>query len=146
MGPTVQKAKAEACQLAIISRNEVSNRRMANPRSPCTGDCFWYVERRKINQYARQLRPGLKSAIQYPAAKPRFASLRTGSRSYRNKDEREVRGEACTLDSNVGDCALKEKAVLWMKFLDSSFVYNGFNTDFEFADASIAKHHIITED
>ena len=61
--------------------------------------------------------------------------------------EREVPEEAmCTLDSNVGDCALKERAILWMKFLDSSFVCHGFHADFEFADERIAKHHIIAED
>ena len=63
--------------------------------------------------------------------------------------EREVPKEVvCALDTklNVGDCALKERAVLWMKFLDSSFVCHGFHADFEFADERIAKHHIITED
>ena len=41
---------------------------------------------------------------------------------------------------------MKERAVVWMKFLDSSFVCHGLHTDFEFADERIAKHHIITED
>ena len=61
--------------------------------------------------------------------------------------EREVPKEVvCTLDSNFGNCTTKKKALLWMKFLDSSFVCHGFQTDFEFADERIAKHHIITED
>lgn len=61
--------------------------------------------------------------------------------------EREVPKEVvCTLDSNFGNCTTKKKALLWMKFLDSSFVCHGFHTDFEFADERIAKHHIITED
>ena len=61
--------------------------------------------------------------------------------------EREMPKEVvCTLESNFGDCAMKERAVLWMKFLDSSFVCHGFHTDFEFADKRIAKHHIIAED
>ena len=63
--------------------------------------------------------------------------------------EREVPKEfEGTLDTklNGGDCGLKERAVLWMKFLDSSFVCHGFHTNFEFADERIVKHHIITED
>ena len=46
----------------------------------------------------------------------------------------------------VGDCALKERAVLWMKFLDSSFVCHGFHADFEFEEERIAKHHVVAED
>lgn len=61
--------------------------------------------------------------------------------------EREVPKEVmCTLDGKVSDCALKERAVLWTKFLYSSFVCHGFHADFEFPEECIAKHHIIAED
>ena len=61
--------------------------------------------------------------------------------------EREVPTEVvCTLDSNFGDCTIKERAVLWMKFLDLIPVCHGFPMDFEFPDERIAKHHVIAED
>ena len=61
--------------------------------------------------------------------------------------EREVPREVvCTLESDFGYCAMKERAVLWMNFLETSFVCHGFEADLDFADEGIAKHNIITED
>ena len=61
--------------------------------------------------------------------------------------EREVPREVvCTLESIIGGCALKERAVLWMKILETSFVCHGFTVNFEFADDRIIKHSIIAED
>lgn len=126
---------------------------MARPHFPCKGDCFRYLECHRVKSTNTSVSFARVEKVRYNnqlvvtevcfIKKEEENRIETKIRYH----EREVPKEAmCTLDSKVGDCALKERAVLWMKFLDISFVCHGFHADFEFPEERIAKHHIIAED
>ena len=88
------RAKAKVCQSVIISRNEKSNRRMRNSRSPCKGDCFRYLERSKINQHVWQL------------GHPKTQTMQTADRA------------------DCADCADRADRADWVLFFLSLFLHS----------------------